>query len=157
MRTFAALHHDGFGDVQGEHAGFGAASFEDVGDRVDEEGLLELPGGEVDAYREGGPRRVPVVSLLGLAAGLFEDPLSQRHDKTCLLGERDELLGGDEAALVVVPPRQGLDAHDAAGFEVELRLVVEHELPALDGPPEVVLKRNLHAGLATSSSSPSTR
>src|SRR3954452_3764739 len=63
-----------------------------------------------------------------LAAALAQDPAADRHDEAHLLGERDELVRRDEAALRVAPAQQRLDAGGAAVGEPDDRLVVKLEL-----------------------------
>ena len=62
---------------------------QDVGDVVDDAGLADLPGGQVDADEQ---QRLGVAAApgRGLAAGLGEHPAAERHDQPGLLGERDE-------------------------------------------------------------------
>jgi hypothetical protein len=103
-------------------------------------GPRELDGRDVDGEQE-------VAAGLLLAPGgddaarLPEDPLADGDDQAGLLGQRDELGGGDHAALGVLPADQGLEADDPPVVEGDLRLEVDAELVALEGPVEVVLQR----------------
>ena len=76
----------------------------------------------------------------GLAAGLAQHPFADRHDEPAFLGERDEGAGRDQATLRMLPARQRLEAGDLA-VDARLRLVVQHQLAALDRRSQVVLER----------------
>ena len=65
-------------------------------------------------------------------AGLLEHPASERDDQAGLLGERNELAGREHAALGMAPPHERLGADDAAGLQVDDRLVVQEKLRAFD-------------------------
>ena len=58
----------------------------------------------------GGSAREQLPGSRGLAAALAQDPAADRDDEAHLLGERDELVGADQAALGVAPAQQRLDA-----------------------------------------------
>ena len=58
-------------------------------------------------------------------------------DRARQLGQLDELVGGEETELGVVPPHQRLDPHDGAGPEVDERLEVQLELTLVEGGAEV--------------------
>ena len=103
-----------------------ASASRDVGRDVR---VLELLDREVDAHRERRLGRQQGLHLARLAAGLAQDPAADRDDQARLLGERDEGVGADHAALGVMPAQQRLDAGDAAVAEAHDRLVVELELP----------------------------
>ena len=45
---------------------------------------------------------------------LLEHPVADGHDQTAGLGGRDEDIGRDQAAMLVVPADQGLEADRAA-------------------------------------------
>ena len=47
----------------------------------------------------------------------------------------------------MLPAQERLDGHDGSGREVDERLVVEPELGALEGPPQIVLHRRPVDGL----------
>ena len=112
---------------------------EDLADLLDEIGLGELTGRQVDAHHElrFGQRVHPAPRL---AAGRFQHPAPDRDDQPGLLGERNERQRRDEAARRVLPADERLEPDDPVGSEVHDRLVVEPQLVALEGPPEVVLE-----------------
>ena len=54
-----------------------------------------------------------------------------------LLGERDEVVGADEAALRVVPAHERLDGVHPAVVQDGLGLVVERQLALLERAPQL--------------------
>ena len=95
--------------------------------------LGDLLGGDVD--------RDPGVLPIGLkpgggTAGLAQHPGAELDDQAALLGDRDEVVGRDQAPNRVVPPDQRLEAGDPVGAEVDRRLGVQDELLGLilNGP-----------------------
>jgi hypothetical protein len=74
-----------------------------------------------------------------LAAGLLEHPRSEREDQTTVLGELDELGGGEDSPLGVVPPDERLGSDDAVITYRDDRLVVEPKLVPIDGSSQLVL------------------
>ena len=74
--------------------------------------------------------------LGGLPARLADRPLAQRADQAGLLGERDELVGADRAALGVGPARERLGADRAARGQLDDGLVVQLEPAVRDRLPE---------------------
>ena len=79
-----------------------------------------------------------------LAAGLAEHPASDLEDRVRLLGDPDEVVGADPAALGMVPADERLDADHASRRDLDDRLVLEHELAGDDGVLEV--RRQLGTG-----------
>jgi hypothetical protein len=76
-----------------------------------------------------------------LPAGLLEHPAADRHDRAAVLGERNEGVGADPAALRMLPAQQRLDAEHAAAADVELRLVLDLELATVERVQQVLLER----------------
>ena len=99
---------------------------EDLADDVGEPGRLQLHDGHVDGQaraRGEDPRGV------GAGDGAAQDVLAEGDDEVGLLGDGDELDGGDAPELRVVPAGEGLELLDAAGREVHDRLVVDVDAP----------------------------
>ena len=67
--------------------------------------------------------------------------LADRQDQAGLLGQRDELGRRHRAQLGAVPAQQRLDAGDARRSQIELGLVVQRQLVALDGAAQARLQR----------------
>ena len=61
------------------------------------------------------------------------------QDEAGRLGDRDELAGGDQAPLRVLPAHERLDGHDLVGPQRHLGLVVQDQLAAVGGAPQRVL------------------
>ncbi|MDQ3774896.1 MAG: hypothetical protein M3461_11300 [Pseudomonadota bacterium] len=89
----------------------------------------QLARGEVDGYP--GAREALPAPGRGLLARAREDPSSDGYDEPGLLGDGDELRGGDEPALRVPPAQQRLDTGDRQGPEIEQRLIVQRQLATL--------------------------
>src|SRR5690606_26847269 len=73
-------------------------------------------------------------------ADAIEHPVADLQDQVRLLGERDEVRRVDEAALREVPAHQRLGAGDPPGLHVVLRLIVQAQLVALEGAPQLALQ-----------------
>ncbi len=101
-----------------------------------EVGIHELPGGDVDADHDRGG--AVVAPLARLRTRLLEDPGAHRRDQPGLLGERDEVQRRHQAVPGPLPAHQRLGGDDRAGLEVDDRLVVDHQLVALERLPEPV-------------------
>ena len=81
-------------------------------------------------------RPVPRSDLL---AGLVEDVGPEGLDQAGLLGDGDELGGGDEPALGVLPAHQGLNAEHGGASETHDGLVVDAQFTALKGATQIGL------------------
>ena len=97
---------------------------------------------DVDGHREDVADRRVRLPAHSRTARLVERPLTDLADEAGLLGKRDEVAGGDEAARPVPPAQQRLDAHHATRGEVHERLVVQLELASTYGPTQVALGRH---------------
>jgi hypothetical protein len=87
----------------------------------------ELQRRRVEPHRGLEPEVLPHARL---AADRLEDPLADTVDQPGVLGQRDELGGGDHPALGVVPAHERLDARRSTGVEPEDRLEVQRQLVA---------------------------
>jgi len=98
--------------------------------RVRDPGGAQGVRGDVDRHpRHPHARLVPPAQLLGR---LVEDEPVQGAGHAQLVGDPDEPRRGDRPALGVGPARQHLDADHGAGRQVELGLVDELDLAAVD-------------------------
>ena len=86
--------------------------------------ILQLPGRDVDRQRQ---RRIPVPRR---EERLAHDRQRQVGDHAGFLGDRDEDVGTDQAALRMLPARQHLEAAKPAGGQVDLLLEIGHDLAA---------------------------
>ncbi len=81
--------------------------------------MSELAGGDVDRKQE-----VAVfVPTGGVAAGVFEHPLADRHDEPGMLGDVEEVAGLDVALGWMLPTQQHFGADRRAVFEAHERLI----------------------------------
>jgi hypothetical protein len=58
-----------------------------------------------------------------------------------VFGKRDELVGGHQSVLGVLPTKERFDTGDAAGRKLGLRLVVDDQLSVVDRTAELARKR----------------
>ena len=76
-----------------------------------------------------------------MAACRLEDQLAERHDEAGRLGDRDELVGRDDATFRVVPTRQRFEPGDVERAEVHDRLVHHLDLARAERDPQFCLER----------------
>ena len=115
-----------------------AGVLQDLRDGAHDVQTIELHGREVygDAQRHAGV----LTPAVGDGTRPPQHPLADRDDQAGFFGQRDEVRWGDEAPLVL-PAQQRLGAGDAATGAIELRLVVQAQLVALQGVVELVFKQ----------------
>ena len=90
----------------------------------------------------------PVAPAPDLGAGPLEHPGGDRPDQPGALGGRQEVAGQEQARLGVVPADERLGAHDARRPEIDDGLVVELELVAPLGMPQLRGDRQLASRVA---------
>src|SRR3954447_19238321 len=129
----AVLEQDALRHLERQRRRLDAGLLQRTPDVRDEPGLAELAGGGVYALPWAALPPPP----RGLLAGALEQPLPQRADQPGLLGERDEVVRRDEAALRVLPADERLDAGDLPRRQLEQRLVVEDELLLVEAVAQV--------------------
>src|SRR4029079_10619747 len=83
-------------------------------------------------------RDAAIAPFARLPAGFPEDPMAEGDDQAVLLRRRNELGRRDDAAPRGTPPRERFHADDAAGGDFDLGLVLEEELPGIDGDAQLV-------------------
>src|SRR6185436_13538629 len=92
--------------------------------------VLELARREIDGEAEiGAALQMPRAHL---PARRPEHPLADRHDRADLLRERDEVLRLHHPDTGTIPAQQRFESGDPSGLELELRLIDEKQLVALD-------------------------
>ena len=107
-------------------------------DLLDQVRVLELTTRQVDVQLERG-RHLALGSPVGrLPARHLQDGHADLADHAGLLGQLDERVGADQAAMRVVPAQQGLEGHDPAGDQVDDRLVVAEELVLVERLAQVL-------------------
>ncbi len=125
------LHDHRFGDFEFEHRSVDSGFLDDGGHQLRKILEHELLARDVD--RHPRHRQSLVYPALGLPAGAAQHPFADAQDQAGLLGHRNELGRGHDAQLVVGPTQQRLHAGNPARAHVELRLIVQGELAALQG------------------------
>ena len=93
-------------------------------------GIVELARRDVDGHAHG--RQTAAMPRCGLGAGGSQHPLSDRFDHPRFFSKWNELRWRHQPAHRVLPPRQRLHADDAPTTDLDLRLVVKHELATLN-------------------------
>ena len=93
------LDEGALGDLEDERLGREVRVAKRTADVVDEVGILELKGREVDAHVEVVADQAALSPLLGLAGGVSEDLSSERDDQPGGLGDRDELKWRQQPSL----------------------------------------------------------
>ncbi len=118
-----------------------------LGERVADVGhdvaLVDLPRREVDGDRQL-PARLRSQHARAVPAALVQHPPADRQDQARLLGDRDELVRRDHAALRVAPPQERLHAGRLAVLQAHDGLVVQLEPAFGDRPLEIAAQ--LQAG-----------
>ena len=123
-------HQHRFGHFDAEAVRVGAGLQKNRLQTARDVALLELARRQVDADAQ---RRQPGLGPRdALLAGRAEDPFADRHDQADLFGDRDEFIRPDLAEFIAAPAQQGFDAGDAAVAQIDLRLVGERQLAALE-------------------------
>src|SRR4029077_11371576 len=73
-------------------------------------------------------------------AGLSEDPALEGPDQAGLVGQSDEVARRQQTSTWMIPAHQRLESEQDAVLEPNRRLVVQDELPPLDGTRQVGFK-----------------
>ena len=122
-------HEDALGELEPERGGRQPVPREAGRDGLRKGCAVEVAGRDVDGDRDLQPDGPP---LGRLRESRVDDVAGESVHQARVLGEGDEVVGEDQAALRVAPPHQGLDAGDRPGRERDLRLVVQLELAVVD-------------------------
>ena len=131
---FRILQQGVFGQLDFQPVGRKTFLAQDREDVVGEVGVVELGRRNVDRQEE------VLRPVAGMMAGLAQDLVAHRGDQAAVLGDGDELLGRQHAALGMIPARQALEADNGVVLEVHQRLIVGLDLAAHDGRAQVLLQ-----------------
>ena len=115
-------------------------------DRGQEMSIAQLHRRDVDRHGEP-PALLPPEPCL--PARLAQHPRPKWTDQAVGLGQRDELVWQHQPALGVVPADQRLDTGEAAAAKIELRLVVQYELAALQRQAQLTLQPSTRRACAS--------
>jgi EAL domain-containing protein (putative c-di-GMP-specific phosphodiesterase class I) len=102
--------------------------------------VAELASGQVDGERDR--RRTRVVPCDDLRAAGAQDPFAELENHVARFRRIEELARHDEAALRMLPAEQCFAPHDLPGSELDLWLVVQHELAGCQRIAELGAHRN---------------
>jgi len=95
-----------------------------------------------DVHRDVLEGQALVAPAACLGAGGAQHPVTDRHDQSRFLGDVDQLQHRHGAELRVVPAQQRLESGEFAGRELELRLVMQAQLVAVQGAAQLALDRH---------------
>jgi hypothetical protein len=131
---FRVGHDRALGDLHHQQPRWHLPAGQQATDLVGEGEVQQPPGGHVDRHRQlvAGPS--PVAALL---EGGVHDVVGQRTDQPGPFGQGDELAGWDQPVGGVLPAHQRLHAQDLPAVGVDLGLVVQQQLPTLDGAAQL--------------------
>ncbi len=104
-------------------------------------GMGQLAGAEVHRQAQVG-RHAAALPVAQPAAGLPDDPGADVDDQPALLGNVKEGVRREQAALGMLPAEQRLGADQSPRREVDLRLVEEPQLAALEPALKLLLDRH---------------
>ena len=99
---------------------------------------LELQRGNIDG--DGYRRQTARMPIKGVGDRLLDDPLADIDHESRLLQDLDDSGRRTQHPVGVPPAEQCFDTRDPAGVKKELRLVMEHEFPAFDRMPQLLLQ-----------------
>src|SRR5262245_52032436 len=96
-------------------------------DMVTQRRIDQLLRGEVDADRQVFVVRQTLLPLSYLAAGLFQDPSSNRDDQTGFLSNRNKFVRCDVTVDRMLPPDQCLELDRMFCLEIQNGLIENFE------------------------------
>ena len=101
--------------------------------------VVKLERGKIEGNRDRfQPLAVPVRDL---TAGFIEHPFVNQLDGVGFLGQRNEVARIQQPVFAVFPAHQRLGSDELVSGGIELRLIVEQELIALDGFSQLTRER----------------
>src|SRR5581483_8615758 len=131
-------HHRALGELDLEKPRLQTLALESGTNHIEQVAAPELGRGDIDGYPQRG--QTAALPLLALATRFPQYPGADLVDESALLRERDELVGSDETALGMPPADERFRAVDITAFRIGLRLIVQLELPGLDGRVQIALQ-----------------
>src|ERR671936_1743697 len=138
------LHQLALGDLELEKLGRHPCR---VDDRTDARGEIELPEltrGKI--HRNGQGARTARLPRAEVGAGLPQHPFADLHDEAAFFQDGNEFGGRNHAARRMLPAKQRLRAARPLAFQLELRLVNEPELLALERPAQLAAEHRASLG-----------
>ena len=129
------LHHPALRDLELKTLAGQTAGRQGRRHRISQALVLELAARDID--RQATKFQSLLTPLLCLVAGLVQYPCTQRHDQPAFLGDRDKERRWHLFTVIVLPAQQRLDPDQAAGRQIELRLVTQAELVPFQCPTQL--------------------
>ena len=120
------------GDLQDEAGRGQLVTLQNAHDVVDEPGIHEVSGGQVDGHRRRIDRLEPGQPSRGLARHLQYAQGEFAYQRR-LLDDRHDMAGPEQTATRMLPAHQSFIADGPAGAEGHLGLVEQHQLALIDG------------------------
>lgn len=115
---FFELHHDAFGNFDGEQTGGDRVVHDSLGNLIIKTGILELPcrniTGDVD---------IVIPALFhppDQAGGLFDDPVSKDPDESGIFSDMDKLRRCNQPLCRMLPAKQRLCSDNRPGLDIDL-------------------------------------
>src|SRR5437763_5847713 len=137
-RLLRIAHHRALGEFDLEEPRLQGRGVERAANLIDQVDEPELRGRKVHGDAQGTqPFTLP---RLRLAAGFKQHPFADVIEQAAFIGDRDEIVGRHQAALRMPPADQGFRTVDPTARGVDLRLVVQFELPAAQRLMQVALE-----------------
>ncbi len=93
--------------------------------------LIELLRRKIDRHPQN--RQIPPLPFRDLVTGQAQDQIAQGGHQAQFLGQGNELVRRDQATFRMAPADQRFQADHKAGFQVDLRLIMQLELVVADG------------------------
>src|SRR5262249_38884937 len=110
LRFVAAAAEDRLGDLESQFLRQQPAAPYKAVERRDQVAIGELALVHIDAGDKPGMRRIALLPAQQIAAGLLEHPPVERDDEPGLLGDGEEVVRQQQAAIRVLPAHQRLAA-----------------------------------------------
>ena len=133
----AAMHRQRFGDLQFKETRRRASGAHRAAQPVEEIGIIELAGADVDRKTLLDAQIVPARD--GCRDG-FDDPFADLDDHPGFFRAAQESGGELHALAGMDPAQQCFRGDDATVRQVDLRLIDERELPVLNGAAKLAFK-----------------
>jgi len=128
------VHQAAFSQLQLKEAGRQAGFIQNPGNPLDKSLLPNLDRGNV--HRHGHRMQARLQPGLILPAGFAQHPATDRHNQAALFRDCHEVLRVDESEDRIAPADECLATGEGPGSEIDLGLVMQHELSLPEGPPE---------------------